>query len=80
MWIYDHIDPNLCDHHKVSKIKALGFAEAMMFGAKFPPVHVSPSPSNDGRYLVQNGAHRTVAAKLSDKPLFIKMKEVHRAR
>ena len=43
-------------------------------GDKFPPVQIHQNKKT-GRFIVQNGAHGTMAARLIGKKLFIRIKE-----
>jgi len=72
---YRYINPEFCHHHKVNLEKAYRYAKAMEKGDKFPPVHLHID--KDGNYCVRNGAHRTFAAKLAGKKLFVWVKTIH---
>ena len=74
-WDYRYIDPYHCHHHPIYWEKAYKYAKAMAEGANFPPVHVHLD--RFGRYIVKNGAHRTAAAKLTGRDLFIKISSQH---
>jgi len=71
-WKFYRIDPRMLKHHDVTWAKAYKYAKFMDAGASFPPVRVSPKIG--GGYLVQDGAHRTMAAKLTGSRLLIKTK------
>ena len=67
------IDPSQVQHHPVSWQKAYRYAKAMDNGAKFPPVKAH---KRDGRWIVQDGAHRTMAAKLTGQRLLVRTKSI----
>lgn len=56
------VDPHHVHHYAFNWRKAYKYAKLMEEGAKFPPIRVHLD--KDGKYIVRNGAHRTVAAKL----------------
>ena len=70
-WNFEYVDPKICRHHKVNYVKAFKYAKAMEQGDRFPPVHVHVD--SKGVYWVCDGAHRTMAAKLTGQDLFIKV-------
>jgi len=69
---FKYINPYLCTHHPVYMSKANKYAENMKKGDKFPPVKAHLNLRN-GRFEVRNGAHRTMAAKLCGRLLFVKV-------
>ena len=74
-WNYRYVNPHHCHHHKVHLPKAYKYAKDMEKGDKFPPVQVHMN--KDGNYIIRNGAHRTMAAKLAEMDLFIKIKSTY---
>ena len=70
-WDFKYVDPKSLKHHPVNWKKAYRYAKDMEKGDKFPPVQIHMD--KNGRFIVQNGAHRTMAAKLIDKKLFVRI-------
>lgn len=56
------VDPHHLHHYAFNWSKAYKYAKLMEQGTKFPPIRVHLD--EDGKYIVKNGVHRTVAAKL----------------
>jgi len=71
-WFYYHINPEILHTHPVNVWKVIRYATMMAKGVKFPPVHVFEG--RDGRYWVNNGAHRTMAARFCGIKVFVKTK------
>ena len=67
------IDPSILTHHSVNIRKAYRYAKDMERGDKFPAVQVSIN-NKTGQIVVKGGAHRTFAAKMSEKLLLIRTK------
>jgi len=72
-WKYYRINPNLLSTHPINWSKAYKYAKDMEAGDKFPAVKMGIDKRN-GKMVVRNGAHRTVAARMVGKKLLIKTK------
>jgi len=72
---FGYVDPFKLWHHKVSYRKAYRYAKAMENGACFPPVHMFLD-RRTGRWMVKDGAHRTVAAKMCGNKLYVTTKSL----
>jgi hypothetical protein len=55
------LDPSELTYHEVNEFKVQKYIKLMVDGELFPPIEVHLLPS--GKYIVCNGAHRTVACK-----------------
>lgn len=60
----------LLPYRKPSKVKLDKYIELMNSGVQFPPVHIWV---RDGKLQFNDGIHRVMAAKLTNKPLQVKI-------